>query len=520
MLNLEDCLLGDVSAIGTLGNLEILGFPNSNVVLPREIGNLSRLKLLDMKGYYSKKRIAAGVFSGLSKLEELYVEGFTNWGCTTMMEGNGEVTNNNASLTELIPYSNQLVVLEISVPSICCLPEELDFCNSDFRFNINGRDDGRYLFENTLGLKIEDASDLGEHRTFRSLLKKAVVLWLDIAKNSKHIWFEKEQKRILPCTLKDLKISRCEDLEYLLEGASDVTPPNTFHLLESLSLNNLPRLIGICNSTDSVKEVILWECNLMEIIIQREYEAGEERRVDILSREAHSLKWPSIKNIELSKCPNLKTFGSEVKNRRNERKMDAELDPRAQEPSAASSSARESSGRFNQCMESCVPRCRNYSPAQRNSSSSFGENKQDLINKKANAASGMAVHDDCKLRFLDLKAKRTYRFIVYKIEEKQKQVFVEKLGEPSDSFEDFSASLPADECRYAVYDFDFVTEENVPRSRIEFITWSPDTAKVRSKMIYASYKDRFKRELDGIQVELQATDPTEMGLDVIRSRSN
>lgn len=49
---------------------------------------------------------------------------------------------------------------------------------------------------------------------------------------------------------------------------------------------------------------------------------------------------------------------------------------------------------------------------------------------------------------------------------------------------------------------------------------SPDTAKVRSKMIYASSKDRFKRELDGIQVELQATDPTEMDLDVFRSRAN
>lgn len=49
---------------------------------------------------------------------------------------------------------------------------------------------------------------------------------------------------------------------------------------------------------------------------------------------------------------------------------------------------------------------------------------------------------------------------------------------------------------------------------------SPDTSRVRSKMIYASSKDRFKRELDGIQVELQATDPTEMGLDVFRSRSN
>ncbi|KAF5733813.1 actin-depolymerizing factor 2-like [Tripterygium wilfordii] len=113
------------------------------------------------------------------------------------------------------------------------------------------------------------------------------------------------------------------------------------------------------------------------------------------------------------------------------------------------------------------------------------------------------------------------------IEEKQKQVVVEKLGEPTDSYEDFTSSLPADECRYAVYDFDYVTEENCQKSRIILIAWycllfhrSPDTSKVRNKMIYASSKDRFKRELDGIQVELQATDPTEMGLDVIRSRSN
>ncbi|PPR91446.1 hypothetical protein GOBAR_AA29245 [Gossypium barbadense] len=142
------------------------------------------------------------------------------------------------------------------------------------------------------------------------------------------------------------------------------------------------------------------------------------------------------------------------------------------------------------------------------------------IHPQANAASGMAVHDDCKLKFLELKAKRTYRFIVFKIEEKQKQVVVEKVGEPTDSYEAFTASLPADECRYAVYDFDFVTDENCQKSRIFFIAWSPDTSKVRSKMIYASSKDRFKRELDGIQVELQATDPSEMDLDVIRSRAN
>ncbi|KAI3782356.1 hypothetical protein L2E82_12401 [Cichorium intybus] len=138
----------------------------------------------------------------------------------------------------------------------------------------------------------------------------------------------------------------------------------------------------------------------------------------------------------------------------------------------------------------------------------------------ANAASGMAVHDECKLKFLELKAKRTYRFIVFKIEEKQKEVIVEKLGDPTQSHEDFAACLPDSECRYAVFDYDFVTEENCQKSRIFFIAWSPDTARVRSKMIYASSKDRFKRELDGIQVELQATDPTEMDLNVFKSRAN
>jgi cofilin len=49
---------------------------------------------------------------------------------------------------------------------------------------------------------------------------------------------------------------------------------------------------------------------------------------------------------------------------------------------------------------------------------------------------------------------------------------------------------------------------------------SPDTSRVKAKMTYASSKDRFRRELDGIHYELQATDPTEVGLDVMRDRAN
>lgn len=90
---------------------------------------------------------------------------------------------------------------------------------------------------------------------------------------------------------------------------------------------------------------------------------------------------------------------------------------------------------------------------------------------QANSASGMAVNDDCKLMFLELKAKRNYRFIVFKIEENIQQVAIDKLGQPNENYDDFTASLPANECRYAVFDFDFVTDENCQKSKIIFIAW-------------------------------------------------
>ncbi|XP_040946421.1 actin-depolymerizing factor-like isoform X1 [Gossypium arboreum] len=138
---------------------------------------------------------------------------------------------------------------------------------------------------------------------------------------------------------------------------------------------------------------------------------------------------------------------------------------------------------------------------------------------QANSASGMAVNDECKTKFLELKAKRNYRFIVFKIEENLQQIVVEKVGAPKDSYEKLCSSLPSDECRYAVYDFDFTTDENCQKSKIFFIAWSPDTSRVRSKMLYASSKDRFRRELDGVQVELQATDPSEMSFDIVKERA-
>ncbi|KAK8915882.1 hypothetical protein KSP39_PZI022910 [Platanthera zijinensis] len=137
-----------------------------------------------------------------------------------------------------------------------------------------------------------------------------------------------------------------------------------------------------------------------------------------------------------------------------------------------------------------------------------------------NASSGMGVAEHSSRTFQELQRKRVYRYVVFKIDEKKNEVVVEKTGALGESYNDFSASLPENDCRYAVYDFDFVTEDNCQKSKIFFIAWSPDSSRIRAKMLYATSKDRFRRELDGVHYELQATDPTEMDLEVLRDRAN
>uniref|UniRef100_A0A5B7CAQ9 Putative actin-depolymerizing factor-like n=1 Tax=Davidia involucrata TaxID=16924 RepID=A0A5B7CAQ9_DAVIN len=137
-----------------------------------------------------------------------------------------------------------------------------------------------------------------------------------------------------------------------------------------------------------------------------------------------------------------------------------------------------------------------------------------------NASSGMGVADHSKNTFLELQRKKVHRYVIFKIDEKKNEVVVETTGGPAENYDDFTAALPENDCRYAVYDFDFVTSENCQKSKIFFIAWSPAISRIRAKMLYATSKDRFRRELDGIHYEIQATDPTEMDLEVIRDRAH
>jgi hypothetical protein len=52
-----------------------------------------------------------------------------------------------------------------------------------------------------------------------------------------------------------------------------------------------------------------------------------------------------------------------------------------------------------------------------------------------------------------------------------------------------------------------------------FPSRSPAASRIRAKILYATSKQGLRRVLDGVHYEVQATDASEMGFDVIRERA-
>ncbi|KAL9447639.1 hypothetical protein AB3S75_015167 [Citrus x aurantiifolia] len=119
-LSLCDCSLRDISVVGDLKKLEILCLRSSYIEkLPVEVGELTWLKLLDLRDCWCLKVIPPNILSKLSHLEELYIShrSFAAW--EVEVEG-----VKNASLEELKHLPN-LTSLELHVYHVSTLPRGL-----------------------------------------------------------------------------------------------------------------------------------------------------------------------------------------------------------------------------------------------------------------------------------------------------------------------------------------------------------------------------------------------------------
>ncbi|XP_070661233.1 disease resistance protein At4g27190-like isoform X2 [Malus domestica] len=242
-LCLDQCELVDITLVGQLTNLKILSLIHSKIKeLPKEIGQLTRLQLLDLTDCSELVLILPGVISSLTRLEDLRmgIYSFKQW------EGEGPTSGgSNATVSELKRLA-ELTALDIHVPDANLLPANL-FSDKLERYNILIGDCWEYPYRyrtssNMLKLKLTRRNQFD--RGIKLLVKRCEQLYLD-GKESRNIisfLFDSDAVEQLKC----LHVQNNDEVTYVINFVSWSYSHNTFPNLESLTLEDLVTLESVC----------------------------------------------------------------------------------------------------------------------------------------------------------------------------------------------------------------------------------------------------------------------------------
>jgi len=140
-------------------------------------------------------------------------------------------------------------------------------------------------------------------------------------------------------------------------------------------------------------------------------------------------------------------------------------------------------------------------------------------------ASGVTVSDACKTTYEEIKKDKKHRYVIFYIKD-ERQIDVEVIGARDEEYEQFLTNLQAGgsgECRYGLYDFEYMhqcqgTSESSKKQKLFLMSWCPDTAKVKKKMLYSSSFDALKKSLVGVQKYIQATDLSEASQEAVEEK--
>ncbi|XP_048442550.1 probable disease resistance protein At4g27220 isoform X2 [Pyrus x bretschneideri] len=300
-LCLDHCILGDITLVGQLLQLEILSFINSEFKeLPEEIGKLTRLRLLDLKGCYKLEVISPNVISRLTSLEDLRMKNsFNGW----VPEGvTGE--RSNASLSELKDLP-RLAALSIHVPDAGSIPRDL-FTDKLKRYQILiGASWEWYDVDETLNtlnvLKVKEMRKLmhlynenfpGADPVFPNLKVLHVVACAALK--------DPELSAIPFKNLTTLEVVGCHRLKYL----TTYTIAKTLKRLREMTVEHCKRMRGIGATTSDADDAVNdGEICFSQLQSLKLYSLP--RLQDFFSGNC-IVKFRSLKTVHIYKCPELK----------------------------------------------------------------------------------------------------------------------------------------------------------------------------------------------------------------------
>ena len=102
--------------------------------------------------------------------------------------------------------------------------------------------------------------------------------------------------------------------------------------------------------------------------------------------------------------------------------------------------------------------------------------------------------------WLRFKQKRTYKWMLLKLDLERFELLVDRTGAPSSTAEEFAKALPDGEARYAVFDQVIRNKYGGTNTRLYCIMWSPSTAG-RSNMAYATSRKGLDAFFSGVEAK-------------------
>ncbi|KAL4639789.1 hypothetical protein ACB092_03G243400 [Castanea dentata] len=321
------CLDGtelDAIIIGELKNLKALSLSLYDTErLPKEIGQLTHLQLLDLGKCSDLEFIPPNVLSNLKRLEELYLPDNVEW------EVEAQSTERVTAMVSELDHLSHLTKLHIRIKNAKILPKAMVFERlKSYRIAIGSTLSRNEISETSriLKLGISFESDFG----YKVLLRKCETLILVKLKGVKNILYELDSEGFQ--SLKHLTVQSNDEIQYIIKSMGV-----RGSVLESINLSHMINLERICytrlpaESFRNLRVVKVRECHNLEFVFfssmvgcfshLQEMEIVDcekmseiiatERKEEIESNSDENIMFAKLRSLKLRKLLKLKGFFSD-----------------------------------------------------------------------------------------------------------------------------------------------------------------------------------------------------------------
>jgi len=136
--------------------------------------------------------------------------------------------------------------------------------------------------------------------------------------------------------------------------------------------------------------------------------------------------------------------------------------------------------------------------------------------------SGVKLTEKCNAYYQEVQKGKKHRYLIFII--KDGFIDLEKVGDRAKGYKDFLEDLQQmdgdkEDCRYGLYDYEYQYNPDgaqpTNKNKMFLMSWCPDGAKIKKKMIYSSSFETLSKSFVGVHKVIQANQQDECTQEVV-----